>query len=498
MECRPRMKRKTTAEIKDDLPVNPEAEQSVLGSLLANNNAFDRINAVLDPEHFYEPIHREIYSQASAIIKSGGTANPVTMKGHIPTPENLKLDGKEATAQQYLARLMTVRATSAELSSYVKAVHEAWLKRELVGAGQDLIANVKNLPAGKQTLEAIDPLEEVFTKIRAKAEEETSAIKSAGDIYLESLERSYVRGEVEGVPICLREIGLVISEPCFEAGNLYGLLSSSGEGKTSLMVQQIHYALAKGHPVLLLSYDQSTEQIVRQMVSQVHEIEAKRQRDAKNLLSPAEFEMAKSFSKWIREKPFECVRCSDHGAAKLVSMARSFVKRRANGKVPLIVVDHIGAVVPEDQRVHEGQKAKEIGQTFKTGAVATGAAWLVLLQRNSHGMAREHPRPISRDLYGGDPAKTPFDAIFYLMRYMKYYEERKATASKPSDFTSIERVFPSAVRIDGEDLAEIGAIKIRFGNPFIKQTVKFEARLTRYKADEPAQIQAELLQEFSF
>ena len=53
------------------------------------------------------------------------------------------------------------------------------------------------------------------------------------------------------------EIAKVLSEPVFEAGNLYGLLSSSGEGKSSLTMQLIYHAVEQGHPVLFLSYDQS-------------------------------------------------------------------------------------------------------------------------------------------------------------------------------------------------------------------------------------------------
>jgi replicative DNA helicase len=107
-------------------------------------------------------------------------------------------------------------------------------------------------------------------------------------------------------------------------------------------------------------------------------------------------------------------------------------------------------------------------------------------------MKRDNPRPISADLFGGDPAKQAYDAIFYVYRFKKFLEERKAIASSDSDWKKINKIFPSAVREEGIDIAEIGAIKVRFGSPHITQQLIFEDRLTRYRS-ERAEMQEGLL-----
>jgi replicative DNA helicase len=132
---------------------------------------------------------------------------------------------------------------------------------------------------------------------------------------------------VIGIPIGIKEIQRVISEPSFEIGNYYGLLSSSGEGKTSLTVQLVYHALAAGCAVQFQSYDQSAEQIVRQMVAQRHRIEARRQRFGD--LSQSEWLDAKKFADWIDQQPFEVVECTMEGAPQLVSYARAFKRRYA-------------------------------------------------------------------------------------------------------------------------------------------------------------------------
>lgn len=466
------------ATIERPAPCNIEAEQALLGAILVNNDAFHQVSGFLDPEHFFDPIHQMIFDVCRTMIQTGREATPITIKSFLPE----KIEGLQGTdgilpMMQYLARLASSAVTIMGAKGYGQAIHEMWIRRQAISACSDILSSAVELAPDKDILEEVGAFEDLIARLRAERVRVDDRA-SVGTAYITSLSESYRRREVPGVPIALREISNVISEPCFEAGNLYGLLSSSGEGKTSLTVQLMVHALKYGHPVCFLSFDQSAEQIVRQMIAQEKEIEARRQRDAQ-LLSAHEFETCLMFGQWLQDRPFDVVKCTNESAPQLVSLARTFIRRRSNGRIPLIVVDHIGAVRPEDRRADEGTKAKGIGQILKSGAETTGAAWLVLNQRNTFGMKRDNPRPISSDLFGGDPAKTPFDAIFYLYRFLKFYEERKAIASSKTDYERIEKVFPSAVR-EGQDIAEIGAIKVRFGPQSIRDQLIFDARFTRY------------------
>lgn len=472
------------------IPYNVEAEQALLGAILVNNESYHQVSSFLEPDHFYDQVHQKIFEVCRSMIAAGKGVNPITIKGFLPEHiEGLSLDGEQASVMQYLARLAAGAISTLGAKGYGQAIHEMWLRRQAIAACEDLVSSAFEMTPEKDILAEISVFEDQIAKLRSERVRVDDR-GSVGESYINSLSASYQRGEVQGVPIALDEIANVISEPCFEAGNLYGLLSSSGEGKTSLTIQLMLHALKLGHPVCFLSYDQSSDQIVRQMIAQEYEIEARRQRDAK-LLSEKEFESCMRFAQWLNSVPFEVIKCTDQSAPQLVGLARTFLRRRGSDRIPLVVVDHIGVVKPEDRRADEGTKAKGIGQVLKAGAEMTGAAWLVLNQRNSFGMKRDNPRPISMDLFGGDPAKTPFDAIFYLYRFLKFLEERKSVASSESDWKKIEKVFPSAVR-EGNDLAEIGAIKVRFGPPSIREQLLFEARFTRYKALRP-KVQEDLL-----
>lgn len=74
-----------------ELPHNIEAEQALLGALLINNDALDRVSDFLKPEHFFEPLHQKIYDVVSHLIKNGKLANPVTIKPFIPAEEKLEI-----------------------------------------------------------------------------------------------------------------------------------------------------------------------------------------------------------------------------------------------------------------------------------------------------------------------------------------------------------------------------------------------------------------------
>lgn len=457
---------------------NIEAEQALLGAILVNNSSIDMVSRHLEPEHFFEPLHRYIYRIADERIKQGRGCTPVTLLGELP--KDLIVNG-DMTVAAYLAKLASDAVNVINARDYALAVKEMWDKRSTDACGEELKSLAHSIVPETEFLSKI---EEITNRLLAiQAERTTDAGRcSIIDEYMEDLTAAAKRREIAGVPMCLSEVTRVLSEPCFEAGNLYGLLSSSGEGKTSLTLQFMYHALEKGHPVLFLSFDQSRVQCMRQMVAQIHGIEVRRQRSGD--MSEKEWEKVVDFGNWMGKQALEIVECTDQSAAQLAGFARQFVKRFANGKVPLVVVDHIGSVKPEDRRADEGTKAKQINQVFKTSAKQTGAAYLVLNQRNSWGMRRDQPRPISADLYGGDPAKQAYDAILYLYRFKKFYEDKKAIASG-SDWKKIEKNFPSAVRVDGEDIAELGALKVRFGDPHVRERVEFEARFTRYVSLKP-------------
>lgn len=456
-----------------ELPEAIEAEQALLGAIMLNADAYHAAAERVQPAHFVEPIHRAIFEAAADLIRQGKAANPVTVKAFLrPDPVG------SLSPSQYLARLITNAVTVANAPDFADAIRVAALKRELIGAGQHLEDAGFGVGSDVTLLEEIEAVQarvaEIVAGLSGREHVEGADMASR---YLARLTQRPGEAQGHGVPMCLPELETVLSEKAFQAKRLYGLLSSSGEGKTSLTLQIIYHALKHGHPVLFLSYDQTHEECLGQMAAQQLGIELRRQQ--RRELSDREIEQCYGFACEVGRMPFEVIDCTNENADRLASYATTFIKRRGNGRTPLVVIDHIGTIRPDDARADEGTKARTIAQRLKALAKATGAAVLVLQQRSSAGMKRPNPRPIGSDLFGGEAAKQPFDAIAYLYRAEKYRKEQLAVAANERDRIAIEERFPLD-KVEGK--AEIGALKVRFGDVSIRRKVDFEASLTRYKS----------------
>ena len=101
-------------------PSNLEAEQALLGAILVNNEACDKVSSFLLPEHFFETLHARIYEAASTLIKIGKLASPVTLKTHFENDATLKEIGGTA----YLARLAASATTIINAEEYGRTIYE--------------------------------------------------------------------------------------------------------------------------------------------------------------------------------------------------------------------------------------------------------------------------------------------------------------------------------------------------------------------------------------
>src|SRR5260370_42249541 len=116
-------------------PHNIEAEQSLLGAILVNNDAFYRVSDFLEPKHFYEPIHQTIYDPAGSLIRMGKIATPATLKPFLPA----ETDIGGMTVGQYLARLAAEATTIINAQDYGRTIYDLALRRDLIGIGEDMV-----------------------------------------------------------------------------------------------------------------------------------------------------------------------------------------------------------------------------------------------------------------------------------------------------------------------------------------------------------------------
>src|SRR6202161_2589229 len=122
-------------------PHNNEAEQSLLGAILINNDAFYRVSDFLQSKHFYSTVHQDIYENASSLIRAGKLANPVTLKTFVT-----EADLAGMTVSQYIARLAAEATTVINAVDYGRTIYDHAIRRDLIGIGEEVVTNAFDAP----------------------------------------------------------------------------------------------------------------------------------------------------------------------------------------------------------------------------------------------------------------------------------------------------------------------------------------------------------------
>ena len=116
-------------------PHNYEAEQALLGALLANNEVYNRVSEFLRPDHFADALHGRIYEAIGKLVLRGQIANPVTLKNLFDQDGALA----EIGGAQYLVQLAQAVVTVINAEDYGRAIHDLFLRRQLIGVGEDIV-----------------------------------------------------------------------------------------------------------------------------------------------------------------------------------------------------------------------------------------------------------------------------------------------------------------------------------------------------------------------
>ena len=132
-------------------PANLEAEQSLLGSVLVNNDIIDEIANIINPSIFFDPAHTKIYQVIENLNSKGMIANPITLKNFFEKDNMLK----EVGGTEYLVKLTRFSSSTKQAVDYAKIIHEMYLRRELVMISDKLSSDTLNASSEEQSAENI-------------------------------------------------------------------------------------------------------------------------------------------------------------------------------------------------------------------------------------------------------------------------------------------------------------------------------------------------------
>ncbi len=223
-------------------PHNLELERAVLGVILVHNEAFDRVADVLQPEHFYEGVHRRIFEVTSTLLRAGKIATPITLKMFLG---DVDLGGMSVA--QYLARLAAEATTVINAVEYARAVRDLALRRSLVLVGEEITATAYDTPADVTPRHQIEEAERKLYGLAEAGRFEGGfqrfgdALALAVDMAAKAYERS---GNLSGIATGLSDLDRMMGG--LQRSDLIILAGRPGMGKTALATN-IAYNIAKAY-----------------------------------------------------------------------------------------------------------------------------------------------------------------------------------------------------------------------------------------------------------
>jgi replicative DNA helicase len=418
-------------ETLDSLKLPPnsvEAEQSVLGGLLLENEALDKIADVLSEVDFYRHDHRLIYHHICKLIEQSRPADIVTVAESLENSAELSSVGGIA----YLGALAQNTPTAANIRRYAEIVRERSVMRKLVEVGSGIAESAYN-PQGRDAQQLLDEAEAKIFKIAESGNRSSQGfvdMKSLLPAVADRIDYLYQRenqGAVTGVPTGFDDLDERTSG--FQPGDLIIVAGRPSMGKTafSLNIAE-NVALDTKLPVAVFSMEMGATQLATRMIGSVGRLDQHRMRNG-NLEDDDWVRLTTALGK-LNDAPIYI----DEGAGLSSFDVRARARRlhRQCGKLGLIVVDYLQLMAGTSGRASENRATEisEISRSLKSLAKELDVPVVALSQLNRSVEQRPDKRPVMSDLRESGAIEQDADLILFIYRDEVYNpdSEDKGTA----------------------------------------------------------------------
>ena len=471
-------------------PSNLAAEQALLGALLANNKAFERVGEYLAPEHFADPVHGRIFQAIKRRVEAGQLADAVTLRAEFEHSGLLDEVGGPA----YLAQLLSAMVGVINAGEYGQVIYDAWLRRQLVDLGEVVVNRAFGAEAeldAKAQLESAEQALFDLAKEGGAGEGGFLTFERALTLAVHQAEKAFTTpGGVSGLPTGLRDLdnktgGLHPSDLLIIAGR-------PGMGKTALATK-IAFGAAKAvlrsaqeadpnavpkGGVALFSLEMSADQLATRLLAEESRISGDRIRRGE--ISQRDFDRFLEVSRELASLPLHI----DDTPAISISALRTRCRRLQRTKgLDLIVVDYLQLMRPAAGTRTESRvlEISMITQGLKALAKELSVPVIALSQLSRAVESREDKRPQLSDLRESGSIEQDADVVMFVYRDEYYLMQR---APKELSFDNVEK-FQGAVDKWQKDMemahnkAELIIAKQRHG-PTGTIKLFFEAEFTRF------------------
>lgn len=395
-------------------PHSVEAEQSVIGGLLLENEALDKVADILSAKDFYRHDHKTIFEHISRLIELNRPADIVTVAESLENKAELSGVGGIA----YLGALAQSTPTAANIRRYAEIVHERAVMRQLVVVGSG-IAESAYAPNGRDAQQLLDEAEAKIFQIAEGGKRSTEGfldIKQLLPQVADRIDQLYSRdnqSDVTGVATGFSDLDEMTSG--LQGGDLIIVAGRPSMGKTAFSINIAeNVALDTKLPVAIFSMEMGATQLATRMIGSVGRLDQHRMRNGR--LEDEDWEKLTTALGKLNEAPIFI----DEGAGLTSFDVRARARRlhRQCGKLGLIVIDYIQLMSGAAGRQSENRATEisEISRSLKSLAKELDCPVIALSQLNRSLENRPDKRPVMSDLRESGAIEQDADVILFIYR----------------------------------------------------------------------------------
>lgn len=398
-------------------PHSNEAEQSILGGLMLDNQAWDKVGAMLCETDFYRTEHRTLFRAVIELVRREQPFDVVTLLDTLKSANELD----EAGGETYLFELANNTPSVANITAYADIVREKSVQRQLIAIAGE-IADAAYNPAGREVTELLDIAE---TKVFAVAEQTggndgPETIKSILVRAVEKIDALYHSGDaITGLATGLSDLDEMTSG--LQPSDLIIVAGRPSMGKTTLAMNMAeNAAIRDGRPVLVFSMEMPADSLAMRMMSSLGRIDQHRIRTGK--LSDEDWPRVTSAVHMLSEAPLFIDDSPALSPMEMRARARRLAKEQ--GQLGLIMVDYLQLMkIPGFKAENRTAEISEISRSLKSLAKELKVPVIALSQLNRSLEQRHDKRPVMSDLRESGAIEQDADLICFIYRDEVYNDD---------------------------------------------------------------------------
>ena len=402
-------------------PHSIEAESSVLGGLLLDNGAWDRVGDLLVEGDFYRYEHKQVFAAIGALVNNSRPADVITVYEHLQSLGK----AEEIGGLGYLNGLAQYVPSASNIRRYAEIVRERSILRKLVSASDEIATNAFNTQ-GRAVAQILDEAEQKIFNIGEEGSRMKQGFQAMPQLVVSLLDRVQEMADnpndITGVPTGFIDFDRMTSG--MQPGDLIVLAARPSMGKTALAINIAeHVALNEGLPVAVFSMEMGASQLAVRIVGSIGRIDQGHLRTGK--LSDDEWPRLTEAIEKLRNVSLHIDETPGLTPSELRANARRLA--RQCGKLGLIVVDYLQLMSGSNSDGGDNRATEigEISRGLKMLAKELQCPVIALSQLNRSVETRTDKRPMMSDLRESGAIEQDADVIMFIYRDDYYNKDSK-------------------------------------------------------------------------